>query len=99
MNLRRALKHGEYVIVVPLFAPGGQPFYVVSLNPSSMSPTVNYGDVGIVYHASSFTSLEAGDIVVFKDPRGNPRTTIHRIVVIWLASHLWKESKHSTEEG
>lgn len=61
------------------YALGVQTIYVVSDNPSSMSPTINYGDLALTYKAS-FSSLHAGDIVFFHDPRGNPGIIVHRIV-------------------
>ena len=64
----------EYVL-------GGQPFTVVSDSPSSMSSTINYGDVTVNYLAS-FSTLRVGDIVVFHDPRGNPVIVTHRVVGI-----------------
>src|SRR5712692_3980398 len=67
------------------YATGTQPIYIVSDSPSSMSPTLNYGTAVVVYR-SSFANLNAGDVVVFHDPRGNPGTMIHRIVSIQICS-------------
>ncbi|MEM3670462.1 MAG: signal peptidase I, partial [Thermoprotei archaeon] len=61
------------------FAMGVPPFYVVSDNPSSMSPTINYGWIVVIYRVP-FQQLHAGDIIVFNDPRGNSGVIIHRIV-------------------
>ena len=61
------------------YALGFQTVYVVTANPISMSPTINYGDVALTYPAS-FSSLHVGDIVFLHDPRGNPGTIVHRIV-------------------
>ena len=58
---------------------GGLPFLVVGDNPSSMSPTINYGDLTVNYLAP-FGSLRVGDIIAFHDPRGDPGIVIHRIV-------------------
>jgi signal peptidase I len=86
---RKALKYAEYAAVTALFvlaayvavnyAFGVQTVYVVSDNPSSMSPTMNYGDVALTYR-TSFSSLHVGDIVFFHDPRGNPGIIVHRLV-------------------
>ena len=61
------------------YAFGVQTLYVISDNPSSMSPTINYGGLVLTYRAP-FSSLRVGDIVVFHDPEGNPATVVHRIV-------------------
>jgi signal peptidase I len=63
------------------YAFGVQTIYVVSDNPSSMSPTINYGDLALTY-PTSFTSLKVGDIIFFHDPRGNPEVIVHRIVSV-----------------
>ncbi len=86
---RKGLKYAEYAGVTVLlvlaayvgvnYALGIQTVYVVSDNPSSMSPTINYGDVALTYR-SSFSSLQVGDVVFFHDPRGNPGIIVHRIV-------------------
>ena len=86
---RKWLKYTEYGLVTALlvlsiyvganYALGIQTVYVVSDNPSSMSPTINYGDLALTYR-SGFSSLHAGDIVFFHDPRGNPGIIVHRIV-------------------
>jgi signal peptidase I len=59
---------------------GVQPFYTVSDTPSSMSPTINYGDAVPVYKVP-FSDLKVGDIIVFDEPQGN-RVVVHRIVAI-----------------
>jgi len=61
------------------YALGGLPFLVVGDNPSSMSPTINYGDLTVNFLAP-FNSLSAGNVIAFHDPRGNPGIIIHRIV-------------------
>ena len=88
-NVGKALKYGEYVVFTALvvlsgyvavsYAFGVQTVYVVSDSPSSMSPTMNYGDAAVTYK-TSFSSLHVGDIVFFHDPRGNPGVIVHRIV-------------------
>ncbi len=90
-NMRSYLKYLNYgfaVVILGLlifsafsYAKGTPPFFVVSDNPSSMSPTIDYADAVVVYKAS-FDSLEVGDIIVFKDPRGVPTTVIHRVVAV-----------------
>jgi len=67
------------------YASGTQPFYVVSDNPSSMSPTVNYGDLAVIYKAP-FSSLSPGTIIAFHDPRGNPGIILHRIAAVLSCS-------------
>lgn len=61
------------------YALGGLPFLVVGDNPSSMSPTINYGDLTVNFLAP-FNSLRVGNVIAFHDPRGNPGIIIHRIV-------------------
>jgi len=88
-NTRKVLKAAEYGVMTVLivlaayvgvsYAIGVQTIYVVSDNPSSMSPAMNYGDLALTYRAP-FTSLQVGDIVTFHDPRGNPGVIVHRIV-------------------
>jgi len=90
-NMRSCLKYLNYgfaVVILGLlvfsavsYARGTPPFFVVSDNPSSMSPTIDYADAVVVYK-TSFDSIEVGDIIVFKDPRGVPTTVIHRVVAI-----------------
>jgi len=90
-NLRGYLKYLNYgfaAVILGLlvfsaidYAKGTPPFFVVSDNPSSMSPTIDYGDAVMVYK-TSFDSLDVGDIIVFKDPRGIPVTVVHRVVEI-----------------
>jgi len=63
------------------YATGTQPFYVVGDNPSSMSPTLNYGDVAVIYKVP-FSNLSPGSIIAFHDPRGNPGIIVHRIVSV-----------------
>jgi len=89
MSRSKALKFAGYAVTMLLvgvavfavveYASGTQPFYVISDNPSSMSPTINYGSLVVVYRPS-FSSISAGDIIAFHDPRGNPGTIIHRVV-------------------
>lgn len=69
------------VFAVAEYATGTQPFYVVLDNPSSMSPTLNYGDVAMIYKAP-FSSLGPGTIIAFHDPRGNPGIIVHRVVAV-----------------
>jgi signal peptidase I len=69
------------VFAVAEYATGTQPFYVVLDNPSSMSPTLNYGDVAMIYKAP-FSSLGPGSIIAFHDPRGNPGIIVHRVVAV-----------------
>ena len=86
---KRALRYAEYGVVTVLivlsayvavnYALGVQTVYVVTDYPSSMSPTINYGDAALTYKAP-FTSLHVGDIVFFHDPRGNPGVIVHRII-------------------
>lgn len=90
-NLRGCKKYLNYGIAVVIlgliifsvidYAKGTPPFFVVSDNPSSMSPTIDYGDAVMVYK-SSFDSLDVGDIIVFEDPRGVPLTIVHRVVAV-----------------
>ena len=90
-NLKSYLKYLSYAFTAFIlgllvfsaidYAQGTQPFFVVSDNPSSMSPTIDYGDAVMVYKVS-FNSLHAGDIIVFKDPRGGDQTIVHRIAAI-----------------
>ncbi|HMD78816.1 MAG TPA: signal peptidase I [Nitrososphaerales archaeon] len=63
------------------YAMGTQPFYVVTDNPSSMSPTINYGDVAVLYKAG-FSGVGPGAIIAFHDPRGNPTIVVHRVVKV-----------------
>lgn len=91
MKLRSCLKYLSYAFTALLlgllafsaidYSQGTQPFFVVSDNPSSMSPTIDYGDAVMVYKVS-FNSLHAGDIIVFKDPRGSDQTIVHRIASV-----------------
>jgi len=69
------------VFAIAEYATGTQPFYVVDDNPSSMSPTLNYGDVAVIYR-TSFASLGVGSIIAFHDPRGNPGAIVHRVVSV-----------------
>lgn len=88
-KVRKGLKYAEYAAVTALillsayvglnYAFGVQTVYVVSDNPSSMSPTMNYGDLALTFK-TSFSSLHVGDIVFLHDPRGNPGIIVHRIV-------------------
>ena len=72
---------GVLIFAVVEYATGTQPFYVVGDSPSSMSPTLNYGDVAVIYR-TSFSSLGAGSVVAFHDPRGNPGIIVHRVVSV-----------------
>jgi len=91
INPRKLLKYGEYAITLLIlglmifsavdYVQGVQPFFTVTDSPSSMSPTINHGDAFLVYKVP-FHSLHAGDIIVFKDPRGDPQTVVHRIVAV-----------------
>jgi signal peptidase len=88
---RRFLRLGGYVVLAFLigvsifavaeYATGTPPFYVVTDNPSSMSPTLNYGDVGVLYK-TGFSALAPGAIIAFHDPRGNPTIIVHRVVSV-----------------
>ncbi|MDG7007218.1 MAG: signal peptidase I [Nitrososphaerota archaeon] len=88
-KVRRGLKYAEYAVVTALlvlsvyvaanYAFGIQTIYVVSDNPSSMSPTINYGDLALTFR-TPFSTLHVGDIAFFHDPRGNPGIIVHRIV-------------------
>jgi signal peptidase I len=69
------------VFAIAEYATGTQPFYVVDDNPSSMSPTLNYGDVAVICR-TSFSSLGVGSIIAFHDPRGNPEVIVHRVVSV-----------------
>ena len=72
---------GVAVFALLEYATGTQPFYVVSDRPSSMSPTLNYGDVAVIYRVP-FSSLGPGSIIAFHDPRGNPGVIVHRVVSV-----------------
>jgi signal peptidase I len=86
---RRLVECSSYALSVALiglvvyggfqYALGGLPFLVVGDNPSSMSPTINYGDLTVNY-LEPFSSLGPGNVIAFHDPRGNPGIIIHRIV-------------------
>lgn len=90
-RVHRGLKYAEYAAMTVLVGLciyvaanlvfGVQTLYVVSDYPSSMSPTINYGDVALTYRAP-FSSLHVGDIIFFHDPRGNPGVIVHRIVSV-----------------
>ena len=90
-KVKKGLKYAEYAAVTVLlvlsvyvgvnYALGIQTVYVISDNPSSMSPTINYGDVALTYKAP-FSNLHVGDIVFLHDPRGNPGIIVHRIVSV-----------------
>ncbi len=69
------------IFAIAEYAQGTQPFYVVTDNPSSMSPTINYGDLAVIYRVS-FSSVGPGSIIAFHDPRGNPGTIVHGVVAI-----------------
>lgn len=88
---RRALRFAEYGVTILFVAllgfgifgylTGAPPFYVISDYPSSMSPTINYGGLVVIYN-TPFSSLAKGDIIAFKDPTGVPITVIHRVVQV-----------------
>ena len=90
-GLKRVAKAASYALTILLigvavfalleYATGTQPLYVVSDSPSSMSPTLNYGDVAVIYRAP-FSSLGPGSIIAFHDPRGNPGIIVHRVVSV-----------------
>jgi len=90
-KLKRVKKVASYAVTILLiavfvfalveYATGTQPFYVVGDNPSSMSPTLNYGDVAVIYRVP-FSNLGPGSIIAFHDPRGNPGVIVHRIVSV-----------------
>ena len=90
-TVKKGLKYGEYEVMASLLglsgyvaanlAMGVQTVYVVSDYPSSMSPTINYGDIALTYRAP-FSSLHVGDIIFFHDPRGSPEVIVHRIVSV-----------------
>ena len=63
------------------YATGSTPYLVISDYPSSMSPTINYGGVAVIYKVP-FNTLSKGNIIAFKDPTGLPITIVHRIVAI-----------------
>jgi signal peptidase I len=91
LRVKKGMKYAEYagftvligltVYIVANLAFGVQTIYVVSDYPSSMSPTINYGDLVLTF-PTSFTSLHVGDIIFFHDPRGNPGVIVHRIVSV-----------------
>jgi signal peptidase I len=86
---RRFTEYTSYAVSITLiglvvyggvqYALGGLPFLVVGDNPSSMSPTINYGDLTVNY-LEPFSALGVGNAIAFHDPRGNPGIIIHRIV-------------------
>jgi len=88
-RLRRVRRYASIALTVLLigvfafslveYATGTQPFYVVSDTPSSMSPTLNYGDVAVIYRAP-YSGVGPGSIIAFHDPRGDPGIIVHRVV-------------------
>src|SRR5271157_1535893 len=86
---RRLVEYSSYTVSAALiglvvyggvqYALGGLPFLVVGDNPSSMSPTINHGDLTVNY-LEPFSALRVGNVITFHDPRGNPGVIIHRIV-------------------
>src|SRR5271157_525025 len=86
---RRFVGYPSYALSVALiglvvyggvqYAFGGLPFLVVGDSPSSMSPTINCGDL-TVNNLEPFNALSVGNIIAFHDPRGDPGIIIHRIV-------------------
>jgi signal peptidase I len=72
---------GVAIFALAEFATGTQPFLVETDNPSSMSPTLNYGGVAVLYRAG-FSSIGPGTLIAFHDPRGNPVIVVHRVVKV-----------------
>ena len=93
---RKAFRYFEYTLTLALivfgaycgieYASGSQPLVVISDNPSSMSPTINYGGLTITYR-TPFQDLKVGEIIAFNDPRGIPSVIVHRIVAIVTCSN------------
>jgi len=85
------MKWGSYALTVVLvgvaifaiadYATGTTPFYTVTDNPSSMSPTLNYAGVAVIVRVP-YSSLGPGSIIAFHDPRGNPGIIVHRVVSV-----------------
>ncbi len=63
------------------YASGSVPYYVVSDRPSSMSPTIDYGGLVVIYKVP-LSDLRPGDIITFHDPQGSRLTVVHRVVQI-----------------
>jgi signal peptidase I len=72
---------GVAVFALAEYATGTQPFYVVTDSPSSMSPTLNHGDLAVIYRAP-FSSIGPGSIIAFHDPLGGPGILLHRVVSV-----------------
>jgi signal peptidase I len=70
---------GVAVFSVAEYAQGTQPFYVVTDSPSSMSPTINYGDLAVILRVP-FSSVGPRSIIAFHDPRGDPGIIVHGVV-------------------
>jgi signal peptidase len=56
---------------------GGKALTVLT---GSMSPTINAGDVAVVYPVDGFDDIEVGDIVTFMPEPDNPTLVTHRAV-------------------
>ena len=69
------------VFALAEYFTGTQPFFAEADNPSSMSPTLNYGGLAVIYRAP-YSGLGAGSVIAFHDPRGNPTTVLHRVVSV-----------------
>ena len=70
---------GVSVFAVLEYAAGTQPLYVVDDSPSSMSPTLNYGDVAVIF-SEPYSGVGPGTIIAFHDPDGGPGIVVHRVV-------------------
>jgi signal peptidase I len=91
MTIRRLAKPAGYLVAILVtavlvfglveYAIGVPPFLVETDRPSSMSPTLNYGDLAVVYKAD-FSSIGKGAVIAFNDPRGNPTIIVHRVVSV-----------------
>ncbi|MDG6909331.1 MAG: signal peptidase I [Nitrososphaerota archaeon] len=90
-TLRRLAKGASCAVTLALIAvlvfaaveysAGTQPFFAVDDHPSSMSPTLNHGDLAVVYRVP-FTSLGVGSVIVFHDPRGDSEVVMHRVTAV-----------------
>ncbi len=86
-----AIKYVEYsifalsvalvIFAVASYISGSPPFFVETDNPSSMGSTISYGSLVLAYK-EPFSSIGVGDIIVFHDPRGDPRIIMHRVVAV-----------------
>ncbi|HUI85773.1 MAG TPA: signal peptidase I [Nitrososphaerales archaeon] len=96
-RVRKSLRLAEYAVTLVLIAvavfgvaeylTGTQPFYVVTDNPSSMSPTLNYGGLAVIVKVP-FGSVGPGAIIAFHDPRGNPGIIVHRVASTQLCGTM-----------